>query len=114
MINKRGQEELLKHIFYMIFIAFILAAMIHFASNVSKGEAIKNTARAKQIALLLDATEPKTTIAISNETFIKKEENKIIAGKENPLSCSFFNPFTINFAIKEKIIEIEILEKSEK
>lgn len=114
MKNKRGQELLLKHILYMIFIAFILAAMIYFASNVSKGEAIRKNVVAKQIALLLDAAEPKTAITLSNETFISKEDSRITAGKENPFSYSFFNPFTVNFAIKEKIMEIEILEKSKK
>lgn len=114
MIGKRGQEQLLMHIFYMIFIVVILTAMIYFASNVAKGEIIRKSVAAKQIALLLDAAEPKTTIAISNETFISKEGSKIMAGKENPFSYSFFNPFTVNFAIKEKIMEIEILEKSKK
>ena len=112
MIGKRGQEQLLMHIFYMIFIAFILAAMIYFASNVAKGEGIKKRVMAKQIALLLDAAEPKTAITLSNETFISKEGSKIMAGKENPFSYSFFNPFTVNFAIEEK--RIEILEKSKK
>lgn len=111
MKSKRGQSLLIKHILYMIFIVFILAALIYFASNVAKGEAIRKNVVAKRIALLLDAAEPKTTIAISNETFIRKEENKIIAGKENPFSYSFFNPFIVSFITKEKIIEIKKKEK---
>ncbi len=106
MKNKRGQEQLLMHIFYIIFIIFILVSLIYFTSNVAKGEGIKKRVAAKQIALLLDAAQPETIITLSSDIPTKKEDNQIIAGKENPFSYSFFSPFEINLVAEEKRIEI--------
>ena len=111
MRNKRGQSLLIKRILYVIFIAFILAALIYFASSVAKGEAIRKSVTAKRIALLLDAAQPKTIIVLSDKIFIAKEESKIVVGLESPFSYSFFSPFSINFVAEEKRIEVEKKEK---
>jgi len=65
-MNKKGVEDLLMNVIYLVMIAIILAMFSVWISGLMSGKLTKAQLLSKEIALVIDSAEPETILSISH------------------------------------------------
>jgi len=120
--SKRGDSELLmREIGFLIFVVIIAAILIAFIYIQSKGDAMKEQNLVKQIALLIDSSEPGIMLTINiekmslvkidsekKEIFVKASERSL--GKKYP----YFNNNKIESVTRGEMLIVFITKNEVK
>lgn len=77
-MNKRGDEDLLWVVGYVVIILLVYGSLSYWVNNAATGNAIKDQAVTKQVALLVDSAGPGAEFNIYREISI--EGRKIKSG----------------------------------
>ena len=111
MESKKGAEQLMMYVFYVIMIIFLLFALLYFTTNLVEKEGFKKQVIAKQTALLLDVVQPQTSISIeTGKVSLMRDNGKIVAALEGTYSYDFNNPYFIEIVQTEEKTKIIIEE----
>ena len=105
--NKRGDTLVM----ILISIAIILTATIMlllWMSGEATGKAVEDQTKAKQLALMIDAAEPGTSIFVDYEVKIEGNEAIIVKNLLNAERYSFFNKAEISAAKVQGGTEITV------
>lgn len=115
-MNKKGQELLYKAIFSLIIIVIIAAALFLFISGKATGRIVAAQIVSKQVAMLVDASQPETEIFLEKSTaglkilFItisEREEIKIKQRENEITACIGKNCYVYDAFKKAEITEEE-------
>lgn len=112
-MNKKGAEDLLMNVVYLVIVALILGIFVVWIGGLSTGKLTKAQMLSKEIALIIDAAEPETIISIQHDpgkielNAEKKEITADIGGGE--FSYDYFSPHKISLQkINDTFTEIKI------
>lgn len=107
--NKKAASLLFQNIFYIVFTIAILLILIWYTNDVTKREDFQKQTIAKQMSLLIDASEPETTFDLSHANIsISQKENKITAKTQLEFDYGFFNSNIMNLYSKDGKTQIII------
>jgi|SRR3989344_2255826 len=99
-MNKRGESIVLKEVIFLILNVFFFGIFFFFVVNASSGALVLEQYYAKEIALLLDNSEPGTKIElnISDAYAIARKNNvnleKMFLIKDNKIVVQLSNSYT--------------------
>jgi len=112
MAGKRGQEELMLFIIYILVAISILFSLMYFVSGVASGRLVKSQVLAKEIALFIDTAEPGTSILLEHEKAdvkINAETKEVIVQiEQNAYVFKFFSPNSIEFETNQTSTKIMV------
>lgn len=111
--EKVGALQSMQYFIISIVIALLIGLfLIKFVTNSSSGDILKKQMLAKQVALLIDASQPGTVIKLSNNGFsVSLSNNHVIVGSKSDLTSYYYDFFTkdsVSIENKEKEIVIRI------
>ena len=89
--NKRGEEDILMVIGYIVITVFAMGALIYWISQTSEGKVVNDEALVKQVALLIDSSRAGSIIFIDEEVSISG--NKV---KKGFSEYDFFSRFKVS------------------
>ena len=114
-MNKRGAEELLMNVIYIVIAALILVIFTFWVGGLATGKLTKAQMISKEIALIIDASEPETTISIAHDAgkisidAEKREVTAKIGGSE--FSYDYFSRYRISIIDSNETFTSIMVEK---
>ncbi len=111
--EKGGALQSMQYFLISIIIAVLIGLfLIKFITTSSSGDTIKKQVLAKQIALLIDESQPGTVIKLDKKGFsVSLSNNQVIVGSKDGLTSyhyDFFTKNSVSIENKEKEILIRI------
>jgi Na+(H+)/acetate symporter ActP len=99
-MNKKGVEELLMNVIYLVIVGLILAMFTVWLGGLATGKLTKAQMLSKEIALIVDAAEPNTFITINHENgnLTLNERAKEITANigGNEFSYDYFSKYKVS------------------
>lgn len=106
--RKGGMEQLQSFVIYVLFVIVVFLVLFRFITNSASGVLVQQQVLAKEIALLVDASEPGTEITIEKGNFtVSITKDKVEVSSASLMSV----PSTYEF-LSEK--ELETKEEQNK
>lgn len=102
-MDKRGAEELLMIVGYVVIVLTVYTALSFWMNNTVNGQAIKDQATTKQVALLIDSATPGSQFKIYKNVSI--EGSKVKSGLS---TYEFFTNYKVSSIPIEGGIEVNI------
>ena len=90
-MNKRGAEELLATVGYVVVFIIAYLTLAYWMSGVAAGDAAIDQSVVKQVAIILDSVKPGTEVSFDKK--VKIEGNQVLFGKQR---YSFFTEFDVS------------------
>jgi len=113
-MNKKGAEELLINVINITLIGMILVIFIAWISGLATGKISQSEVLSKEIALLIDAAKPETSLFIthdSGEISLNSATKEILVSiGENEFSYDYFSKYKVSI---QKINETSSIIKIE-
>ncbi len=99
-MKKRGIGQLQYFIISTVIAVIIFLALIAFISKSSSGDLTKKQALAKQIALLIDASQPGTAITLDKKGFVISASGNRVVVSSKDSGGGYDYEFFVTYAIK--------------
>lgn len=100
-MNKKGAEDLLMNVIYLVIVVMILAMFTVWIGGLSTGKLTKAQMMSKEIALLIDSAEPETILSIAHDpgnVSINPEKKEItVSIDKSEFSYDYFSRYKISF-----------------
>jgi len=109
--DKRAFDKLMSFLIYLVIVAIILLGLWKFINTYVSEESLKEQVLAKQIALMIDSSEPGTQMVITKGKFIvsvgSNEVNVKASQERLGYTYSFFTRNKVEAVQKEGILTLK-------